>query len=200
STERLLIPQDADLVARRHLPRDPRARVLEQAVRVRSPAHVGCIQPPGRVSGVEVVVHVRAVRGASAAVRGHEIPQTIPCDRSANRPGYVVYLSQRTWRGDPQTLEIWRQVVGLELLAGPAEKDRTMCRVAAALRHEVDDEAARFGFAQSTRAGERHFLSGAGVYHIAGCRVADRWPTDGEAVERQSSLVGPAAVNGICRG
>ena len=36
STERLLIPEDADLVAPGHLPRDTRAGVLEEAVRVRS--------------------------------------------------------------------------------------------------------------------------------------------------------------------
>src|SRR6185436_1132798 len=119
SAERLLIPEGTELVAPGHLPRDTRTGVLKEAVRVRSPARIGCIQPLRRVSGVEVVVHVRAVRRAPAAVRGDEIPQAIPGDRSPDRAGNVVDLAERARRGDTMALQNRCEVVGLELLAGP---------------------------------------------------------------------------------
>src|SRR4029079_13991244 len=134
----------------------------------------------GWVASVEVVVHVRAVRRASAAVRGDEIPQTIRGDRPAHRTGNVVHLPERTRRADAQRLEIWCQVAGLEILAGPAEKERAVRHVAAALRHKVDDEATRLGLAQATCADKRHFLGRASVHHIARSRVADGWTADSE--------------------
>jgi hypothetical protein len=91
----LLREHDADLVAPGHLPRDTRAGVLEQSIRVVSPVQVGCIQPLRWVRGVEVVVDVRAVHRAFAAMPTDEIPHTIAGDRPSDRPRDVVDLPER---------------------------------------------------------------------------------------------------------
>ena len=67
-----------------------------------------------------------------------------------------------------------------------------MPRVAAGLRHDVDDEPSGFGLAQSARGGEGDLFGGAGIDDIAGRRVAGRRTTDVRpSSDRRPSLPRP---------
>ena len=83
AAQRLSVPDPADLVSRRHLPRHPAARVLERAIGVLAPAGIRRVEPLRGLTCVPVVIHVGSVLGAAARVSVHEIPQ--PIERSAPR-------------------------------------------------------------------------------------------------------------------
>ena len=95
SADSLRVPEAADLVARRHLPRDPTAGILEGPVGVLQPVVIRCIQPFGRIGGVQVVVDVRAVLRAASGVRVDEVPRAVLPDRAAERAGEVVDIGER---------------------------------------------------------------------------------------------------------
>src|SRR4029453_17308667 len=103
-------------------------------------------------------------------------------DRSSDRARYVVDLAERARRHDTLILQSLCQVAGLEPLAGPAEKQRPMRRVAAGLRYDVHDEPTCFDLAQLARAGKGDLFGGAGVQHIAGRGIAGGGTPDREAV------------------
>ena len=93
--ERLRVPEAADLVARRHLPRDPAARVLEGPVGILARRLIRRVQPLRGVAGVQVVVDVRALLRAAAGVRVDEVPQPVADDRAADRRREVVDPAER---------------------------------------------------------------------------------------------------------
>ena len=162
----LRVPEDADLVARRQLPGDPGADVLERPVRVLRPVAVGRVEPLGRPAGVQVVVHVAAHLGAAARLRVCRVPDAILHNRPTNRGREVVHLGQGSRRDEALCLQRRREVVRLQLLAGAAPEERRPCGVAARLGDDVHHQSGRFGFARWAR-GKRHFLRTAHVHDVA---------------------------------
>ena len=128
-----------------------------------------------------------------------EIPQAIAHDRPSDLAGDVIHLAERAGRHDALFLESQCQVVGLEFLACPTDKESPTRRVAAGLGHEVHDEATCFGLTQPARTGKGDLFGGASVHNIAGRRIADRCTSDGEAVDGQPPLVAPATMDGKLR-
>ena len=121
----LLVPERADLVARRRLPGDAPAHVLPGPVGVRRLAQVRRVDPLRRIAGIQVVVDVRDHSRAALRARVHEVPDAILLDRAAERAIEVVDLRERRRRREAGILELLREVVGLQLLARAAEERRT---------------------------------------------------------------------------
>ena len=88
-----------------------------------------------------------------------------------------------------------RQIVGLEFLARPAEEDRSLERVAAGLRHDVQHQPRGLRLTEAAGRRERDFLRVADVRHISGWLVAANGRTDVQPVDGETALVVAAAMD-----
>src|SRR5690349_6743943 len=85
-------------------------------------------------------------------------------------------------------------VVSLRPLAGGAAEERSGECVAAGLRNEVDERAAHFGFSETARERQLHFLRIRGVDDVARHAAAVERGAGAQTVNRGASLVAAAAV------
>ncbi len=187
-------------MSRRHLPGHARAGVLERPVRVRRPAVVRRVEPPGRVAGVQVVVEARGPLRRGARVRLHEIPDPVSQNRSADRARHVVDTGQGRRLRQAGRTQFRRDVVRLKPSRADAGEEGHARVVSAASGDDVHDQAARFGLAQRAARGDGHLVHVPQVHHVARGRVAARGTADVEAVDEQPSLVGATPIDGEGRG
>src|SRR5262249_34959106 len=136
AADALVVPEDADLVARGRLPRDAAAHVFPGSVRIRRPVQIRSVQPLRGVAGIQVVKSVRNRSRAALRARVDKVPNAILLDWTAERAIDVVHLRERRWRCEAGILELLREVVGLQILAGRAEVDRSLNRVATCFRYD----------------------------------------------------------------
>ena len=97
----LLVPENAHLIARADLPRDASTGVLRRPIVVSRTAQIGRVQPLGRVARVLVVVHVGDDFCAALRACVQEVPDSVPLDRTAERPVQVVHLRERRRGREP---------------------------------------------------------------------------------------------------
>src|SRR5262249_46995885 len=153
-----LVPERAESIARRRLPRHAAARVVERAVRVLAPSEVWRIQPLAWIAGVEVVVHGGAIPRATADMRVEEVPHPIPEDRTAKRSQKTVDIPQRGRSCKVLPSDLLRRFVRLRGGPGAARKKRAVRAIPAALRHDVHHESRGLRLAESASRRERDFL------------------------------------------
>ena len=196
---RLLVPEAADLVAGGRLPRHAAADVLVGPVGERRPARVRRVQPFRRIAGVQVVVDVGDDPGAALGARVHEVPHPVLLDRTAEGSIDVVDLGERRRRVEAGGDQLVVEVVARQLFSREAEEGRTRDRVAAGFGHHVHHQAGGLGLPQTSGGRERDFLGVADIGHIRGRLVAAGRVPHVEPVNRETALVGAAAVDGKLR-
>ena len=163
----LLVPENVDLVARRHLRRDAAARVLPGLVVERLTRLVRNVQPRVRVARVLVVVHVRDVRGIALRARRAEEPQPISPDGRTDGSAQVVTLDERA-RRDVELPQFVVQVAALQMAVRPRSECTRRQLVATRLRHDVHYRTAGLDLAEAAGRREVDLLRVARVGQIVG--------------------------------
>jgi len=116
-------------------------------------------------------------------------------DRAAERSVEVVDAGQRQRRLKAGRLQFRREVAALEGFTRHAVEDGARVRVPTRLRHDVHHQSGRFGFAETARRRERHFLRVAHVGHVCGGLVASGRVADVQSIDRHAAFVVASAVN-----
>ena len=164
-------------------------RVLERrAIQIR-------IERPG-VGIVRVLVeeHVRDVELRARIERGHVEPHLVRPNRTAEAGIEVPQLSHRIGRAQSLSPQIVREVVRLHAVRRNAPEHRSVERVAAFARDDVDAHAAGRHVGGIGRVVERHFLDARHAVDQTCGEAGRRHRVHRNAVHRCPAVIAPAAM------
>ena len=149
AADRLFIPHERELVARRRLIGDARRVVLPRVIRVGRLAENRGVRPRVRIACVLVEVQIQRVLPLPLFADAHEVPQLVLYDRPADRAVDVVHVEHRRRLRDTACRQLRRVVARLHALREARCEEQARQLVAALLRDDVDGEAGRLRLAEA---------------------------------------------------